>query len=89
MQESTHKMRKSASELVLIRMQLTVDATRRTPSQRFALSARDVRRVGENPTCSVPALKGCEGIWYRTSAKHEVSTPSPPVRAHVSTPGQG
>ena len=31
MQESTHKVRKSASQVVLSRMQLALDATRRTP----------------------------------------------------------
>ena len=35
-------------------------------SRRFALGASDVCLVGENPTCSVPALQGCEGLWsYR------------------------
>ena len=32
-------------------------------SRRFELGARDVCLVGENPTFSVPALWGCEGIW--------------------------
>ena len=27
------------------------------------LRARDVCLVSENPTCSVPALLGCEGLW--------------------------
>ena len=29
---------------------------------RFALGASDVCLVRENPTCSVPALQGCEGL---------------------------
>ena len=30
---------------------------------RFALGASNAFLVGENPTCSVPALWGCEGPW--------------------------
>ena len=31
---------------------------------RFALGGCDVCcQVGESPTCSVPALQGCEGLW--------------------------
>ena len=32
-------------------------------SRRFALGASNVCLVGENPTCSFPALQGCEGLW--------------------------
>ena len=32
-------------------------------SRRFALGASTVCLIGENPTCSVPALQGCEGLW--------------------------
>ena len=46
-------------------MQLTLHATRRTLTSRFA--SRSVQAmsflVGENPTCSVPALYGSEGLW--------------------------
>ena len=65
-QQSTHKVPKSASQAVLSRMQLTFHATRRTPpntSRRFVLGASNVCLVGENPTCSVPASLGCEGLW--------------------------
>ena len=57
MQESTHKVRKVASQVVLSRVQLT-HPSRDSPntSPRFALDARDVCLVGENSTCSVPAL---------------------------------
>ena len=47
---------KSAPQAVLSRMQLTFHATRRKPHGRFALGASNVLLVGENPTCSVPAL---------------------------------
>ena len=30
---------------------------------RVALGASDVCLVDENQTCSVPALKGCVGLW--------------------------
>ena len=46
------------------RMELTLHATRQTPHGAcLALGAINVRLVGENGTCSVPALKGCEGLW--------------------------
>ena len=48
--------RKSASKAVLSRMQLTLRATRSTPHGASRLRASDVCLVGENPTCSVPAL---------------------------------
>ena len=35
----------------------------RITSIRFALRARNVSLVSGNPTCSVPALQGCEGLW--------------------------
>ena len=38
------------------RMQLNLHATRRNTPRRFALGARDVCLVGENPTCSVLTL---------------------------------
>ena len=48
-------------------MQLALHATRDSPntSRRFArlVQAMSVCLVGENPTCSVPALQGCEGLW--------------------------
>ena len=48
--------RKCASHAVLSRTQLTLHAARRYTSRRFALGASDDCLVGENPTCSVPAL---------------------------------
>ena len=30
--------------------------------------------IGENPTCSVPALHGCGGLCVKTTATHEMST---------------
>ena len=44
--------------LVLSRIQLTAHPSCDSPntSRRFALGASDVCLVGENPTCSVPAL---------------------------------
>ena len=53
----------SASQTVLSRMQLTLHATRRAPHGASRLGASNVCLVGENPTCSVPALSGCEGLW--------------------------
>ena len=44
------------------------------PSRRFALGARNVCLVGENPTCSVPALWGYEGLW---SYDYEIEYISP------------
>ena len=35
--------------------------------------------VGENPTCSVPPLQGCEGLWsYDYGQAHTEYTPPPP-----------
>ena len=48
--------------LVLGRMQLTLHDSPNT-SRRFALGANNACRVGETPTCSVPALRGCEVLW--------------------------
>ena len=61
MQESTHKVPKSASQAILSRMQPSCDLP--ITSRRFALGARDVCLVGENLTCSVLVLWGCEGLW--------------------------
>ena len=58
-------------------------ASRRTPhntSRRFALGASDVSLVGENPTCSVLALQGCEGLWsydYGHAYDNEHTPPHP------------
>ena len=54
---------KSSSQAVLIRVQLTLDCDPPNTSRRFALGASNGCLVGGNPTCSVPALKGCEGLW--------------------------
>ena len=40
--------------------------------------------VGENPTCSVPALQGCEGLWsygHTATAMHDVEYPPPSTPA--------
>ena len=34
----------------------------RNTSRRFAPGARNACLAGENPTCSIPALQGCEGL---------------------------
>ena len=47
---------KSAPQAVLSRMLLTLHATRRTPQGASRFCATNVCLVGENPTCSVPAL---------------------------------
>ena len=51
----------SASQTVLSRMQLTLYAT--SISRRLSLGESNVFLVGESPTCSVPALYGCEDLW--------------------------
>ena len=53
---STRKVRKSAPQVVLCRMQLTLHVTRRVPHGASRLGARYVSLFGENPTCFVPAL---------------------------------
>ena len=60
----------SISQVVLSKMRLTLDRTiRRTPHG----AARDVCQVGSNPTCSRPALQGCQGLYSYDSgyARHE------------------
>ena len=52
-EESRHKVPKSVLRAELGRMQCTLHAIRRPP---HALGASNVCLVGENPTCSVPAL---------------------------------
>ena len=52
--------RKSTSQVVLSRMQLT----------RFAFGAGDVCLVGESPKHSVPALQGCEVYGHTTTVMH-------------------
>ena len=49
-------------------------------SQRFALGEGDVCLVGQNPTCSVPALQGCEGLrsYDHSIERHEYTPYSPP-----------
>ena len=42
--------------------QPTPPSSPNTP-RRFALGARNICLVGENPMCSVPASYGCEGLW--------------------------
>ena len=56
-----NKVRKSASQMVSSRMQLTLDAICPTPSRCFALGARDVCLVGENNTYSFRNIVGMRG----------------------------
>ena len=45
----------------------------------FALDTNNICcLVGDNPTCSVPALSGCEGLWSYDTAMHDTSTPPSP-----------
>ena len=48
-------------------------------SRRFVLDASSVCLGDENPTCSVPPLSGCEGIWSQDYVMHdnEASSVSP------------
>ena len=55
-------------------------------SRRFAISARNVCLVGENPTCSVPAFVGMRGsTGCTTTGTHDMSTSPPPcaLLSHV------
>ena len=74
MQEKTHKARKSASKVVLSRMQLTLHATRRTPHG-------DSRLVHAVFTWSVKTRRApsrrCRDARVYT-AMHETSTPPTP-----------
>ena len=77
MQEKKHKVRKSASQVVLARMQLTRNAARRTPhgASRLvhAMSTWSVKtRRTPSRHCSDPRVDG-----HTTTAIHEVSTPPP------------
>ena len=55
--KSTHKVPKSASQAILSGMHLAFMGLAPNTSQRFALiGATNAFLVGENPTCSVPAL---------------------------------
>ena len=67
-------MRKSALQAVLERIQRTLHATRRTPHGASPLAQAVSRKVIENPTCSVPALWGCDGLQYghTATAMHEI-----------------
>ena len=43
--------------------------------------------VGENPTFSIPALLGCEGLWsYMTTAMHDIEYPLPLPHTPKPTP---
>ena len=53
--------RNAALQVGLSRMQLTLRATPLDTSRRVALGASNVCLAGESPTCSVPAMWGCEG----------------------------
>ena len=60
-------------------------------SRRFALGANinNVCRVGENPTCSFPALQRCEGLYMVVRLRPcmiQAHPPSPRQRPHTSLP---
>ena len=75
---------KNVSQAVLCTTQLTLhiyDSS--NTSRRFALGASNVCLVGENPTCSVLALQGWEGLWlYTTTAMHDMTTFPPNTASH-------
>ena len=72
---------KSVLRAVLGRMQFTLHATHRTPHGASRLAASNVCLVGENPTCSVPAPEGSEGLWsYNYGHAQKRSTPPLPCR---------
>ena len=76
MQESTHKVRKSTSHVVLSKMQLTLHATRRTPHGASRLvHAMSVLAV---KTRRAPSRHWRNARVYglKTTALHEMSTPS-------------
>ena len=53
----------SPEPILTCRMQISLHATRFNSSRSFALDATsNVCLVGENPTCSVPALQGREAL---------------------------
>ena len=56
---------------------------------RFALGASDVCLVGEMPTCSVPALLGCEGLWSYDYGYARISTLHPHGVGLCSRPSAG
>ena len=73
-QDSTHKVRKSASQVVLGRMQLTLRATRRTPRGTLrlvhAMPAWSVKtRRAPSRHCRDARVNG-----HKTTAMHEMST---------------
>ena len=74
MQESTHKMPKSASEVVLSRMRLTLRAARRTLHGASCLvHAVSAWLVGARRA----SLRHCRGVrvdGHMTTAMHEMST---------------
>ena len=63
----------SASNAVLSRMQLTLHAIRPAPLGASNLVQAMFALVGENPTCSVPALQRCERLrsYDYGHARHE------------------
>lgn len=72
----SYNAKKSASQAVPTRMQLTLRANGPTPHGAYALHASDVRLIGERQTCYfVPSLQGCKGLT--TTAMHDISTPPP------------
>ena len=57
-------------------------------SRRFAFGASNVCLAGENSSCSVPVLQGCEGLWYYGFALARYQVPPPASRpAQAMTAG--
>ena len=78
MQESTHKVRKSASKVVLGRMQLTLQAPHRTPHDAsrlvHAMSAWSVT-TRRSPSRRCRDARVWQEYGHATAAMHEISPP--------------
>ena len=79
--------KKSASQAVLSRMQLTLHATRRTPSRRFALDASSVCLVGVKPNVLRPGIVGMRGGSIVIQSRPCMSPSTPPAE-HASSPAR-
>ena len=77
MQESTHKVRKSALQVSLSRVQLTLHATRRTPhgASRLGKQCLPSRRQPGVLRHGIVEIRG--SMVPGTTAMHEISTPRP------------
>ena len=74
-----HMQGGNVSQALLSKIQLTHSCdSPNTFTFRVALGASNVSLVGANPTCSAPALKGCEGLYgHAAKAMHGMSTHTP------------